>query len=75
MKTDKEWQDHVKGLVKSELAKRNINYIQLAERLNEAYGITESPQNLSNKIARGKFGAIFLVQVMEAIGCETLNLN
>lgn len=73
-KIDKEWQDHVKGLVKAELAKRNINYVQLAELLNEAYGITESPQKLSNKIARGKFSAIFMIQVLEAIGCRNLSI-
>lgn len=72
---DKEWQDRVKGLLKAELARRNINYVQLAELLNDAYGITESPQNLSNKIARGKFSAVFMVQVCEAIGCSSLNIQ
>lgn len=72
--TDKEWQDRLKGMVKSELAKRNINYVALAGLLEEAYGVTESPQNLSNKIARGKFSAVFMVQILEAIGCEKLSL-
>ena len=75
MSDDKEWQDRVKGLLKAELAKRNINYVQLAELLAEAYGSTESPQNLSNKIARGKFSAIFMVQVCEVIGCTTLSID
>jgi len=30
MVTDKDWQDRLKGMVKAELAKRNINYVQLA---------------------------------------------
>lgn len=72
---DKEWQDRVKGLLKAELAKRNINYIQLSGLLEENYGITESPQNLSNKVARGKFSAIFLVQALEAIECQELKIN
>ena len=74
MSDSKEWQDRVKGLLKAELAKRNINYIQLAELLQDNYGIKESPQNLSNKIARGKFSAIFMVQVCEVIECPTINL-
>jgi len=74
MSDDKEWQDRVKGLLKAELAKRNINYVQLAEMLKEAYGSTESSQNLSNKIARGKFSAVFLVQVCEVIGCDSLRV-
>ncbi len=69
---DKEWQNRVKGLLKAELARRNINYVQLAELLSQKYGVTESPQNLSNKIARGKFSAVFMVQVCEAIGCKSL---
>lgn len=75
MADDKEWQDRVKGLLKAELAKRNINYVQLAELLKEAYGSTDSHLNLSNKIARGKFSAIFLIQVCEVIGCAELKLS
>ena len=70
--TDKDWQDRLKGMVKAELAKRNINYVQLAGKLGEAYGVSETPQNLSNKIARGKFSAVFMVQVLEAIGCDSI---
>lgn len=75
MSDSKEWQDRVKGLLKAELAKRNINYVQLSELLEQNYGITESPQNLSNKIARGKFSAVFMVQILEAIGCENLKIS
>lgn len=74
MSESKEWQDRVKGVLKAELAKRNINYIQLSKLLEENYGITESPQNLSNKIARGKFSAVFMVQVLEVIGCAELKI-
>lgn len=75
MMTDKDWQDRLKGMIKAELAKRNINYVALAGMLEEAYGVTDSPQNLSNKIARGKFSAIFMVQVLEVIGCEKMDIN
>lgn len=75
MMTDKDWQDRLKGMVKSELAKRNINYVTLAGMLEESYGVTESPQNLSNKIARGKFSAVFMVQILEVIGCENMQLS
>ena len=75
MTDSKEWQDRVKGLLKGELAKRNINYQQLSVMLEESYGVKESPPNLSNKIARGKFSAIFMVQVMEVIGCPTITIS
>ena len=72
--SEQDWKDHVRGLLKAELAKRNINYIQLAELLEEKFGVVESQQNLSNKIGRGTFGAIFMIQILEAIGCESLAL-
>ena len=71
----KEWEDRVKGLLKAELAKRNINYQQLSALLDEKYGITESPQNLSNKVARGKFSAVFMIQVCEAIECFNIQVQ
>lgn len=71
---DKQWKERVKGLVRSELAKRNINYVQLSEKL-KAIGINESPQNLSNKISRGTFGAVFMLQVFQVIECEKIDLT
>ncbi len=71
---DKEWQDRVKGLLKAELKRRNVSYKQLAERL-EALGIHETERNINNKISRGGFTAVFLVQCLVAIGCSSLRLE
>lgn len=68
-----QWKDKVKGILKAELAKRNINYVRLSELLQEK-GIQETPQNLSNKIGRGTFGAVFMFQILETIGCEEIRL-
>lgn len=70
---DKDWQDRVKGLLKAELKRRNVGYRELAERLT-AMGIPESERNIANKIARGGFTAVFLVQCLEAAGCQSLRL-
>ena len=72
--SDKEWKDHARGILRSELAKRNVNYVQLSEMLSRE-GIEESPQNLSNKIARGTFGAVFMLQILNAIGCRELKIS
>ncbi|MDR6773573.1 DUF6471 domain-containing protein [Azospirillum sp. BE72] len=74
MKTDKEWADQVKGILKAELKRRNVTYEQLAHRLGEL-GVQESPENIANKVSRGKFTAVFLMQCLEAIGCKTLSLT
>ena len=69
-----EWEDRATGVLKAELARRKVNYVQLSQLLNDAYGIQESQHNLSNKIRRGKFSAVFLFQVLEVIGCERLEI-
>jgi hypothetical protein len=70
----KEWRALVKGLLKAELKRRNLNYADLANKLC-AIGVKDNERNISNKIARGSFTAVFLVQCMEAIGCNTIHLK
>lgn len=72
--TDDDWKHKAKGLLKSEIVKRNLSYVDVAEHLKQL-GIEETPQNISNKIARGTFGVIFMLQVLTVIGCENLNLQ
>lgn len=72
--SDKEWQDRTKGLLKAELKRRNVGYRELAEKLT-AMGIAETETNIKNKISRGGFTAIFLLQVMAAIGVKELRLE
>ena len=70
----KDWQAKVKGILKAELRRRNLTYADLAKRL-AAIGVKDSERNISNKIARGSFTAVFFVQCMEAIGCKTIHLD
>jgi len=72
---DDEWKARARGILKAELARRNIKQVELAKMLEEAYGIKETPQSLSNKISRGTFSAVFMLQILEAIGCSTLAIN
>jgi len=74
MATDTDWQTKVKGLLKAELKRRNIGYRELAERLG-AMGVHDSERNIANKISRGGFTAVFLVQCLEAIGAQSLRLS
>lgn len=48
--------------------------MQLVELL-KGLGVEETPENLANKINRGKFSAIFLFQCLEAIGCPLIRLR
>ena len=71
---DKEWQDRVKGILKSELKRRNLSYKQLAEKLGEI-GVQETELNIKNKISRGGFTAVFFVQCLVAIGAESVSVR
>jgi hypothetical protein len=46
----------------------------LAERL-ATVGVRDNAVNLRNKVARGTFSAVFLVQCLRAIGVRTLRLG
>ena len=70
---DKEWEDRVKGLLKAELKRRNVTYAELVGRLADI-GVHDSEPNIRNKISRGKFTAVFLVQCLSAIGVSEIRL-
>jgi hypothetical protein len=70
----KDWQAKVKGILKAELKRRSLTYADLAAKLAEI-GIKDEERNISNKIGRGSFTAVFFVQCLEAIGCTTLHLE
>ena len=69
-----DWEAKVKGILKAELKRRDISYQQLAEKLAKI-GIAESAENIANKISRGKFSAVFLMQCMAVINCHTIRLD
>ncbi len=71
---DKEWQDRVKGILKAELKRRNVSYRLLSGRLADM-GIHEGEKNIRNKISRGGFSAVFLIQCLAAAGCQTVRIS
>lgn len=71
---EKEWEDRVKRLLKAELARKGVTYAQLVGKLAEI-GVMDSEPNIRNKISRGKFTAVFLLQCLRAIGTDTLRLD
>ena len=69
-----EWEERVRGWLRAELARRNVSYPELADRLR-AIGVVETHKNLSNKIKRGKFPAAFFFLCMSVLGCRTIHLD
>ena len=72
--SDTVWEAKVKGLLKGELKRRNVSYGQLVTKLAEI-GVVDSEPNIRNKLSRGKFTAVFLIQCLEAIGTTSLRMD
>lgn len=72
--TEKKWQERVKSLLKAELKRKNVTYAQLSIKLNEI-GVNEKPENITLKMSRGKFSAIFLLQCLSVIGVTNIRLD
>ncbi|GGN63099.1 hypothetical protein GCM10011349_47370 [Novosphingobium indicum] len=70
---EKEWEDKVKGMLKGELKRRGVTYAELAGKLADI-GVHDSEPNIRNKISRGKFTAVFLIQCLEAIGASDIRI-
>ena len=71
---EKEWEDRAKGMLKGELKRRGVTYAGLVGKLAEI-GVMDSEPNIRNKISRGKFTAVFLIQCLEAIGTSLVRLD
>ena len=71
---DRKWQLTAAGLLKSEMAKRNLGYRDLEARLR-TLGVEDNEKNLSTKISRGRFTAAFFLQAMQAMGARVIRLD
>ncbi|MEL7730369.1 DUF6471 domain-containing protein [Citromicrobium bathyomarinum] len=70
---EKQWEERVKTLLKVELKRQNVTYAELVGKLADI-GVMDSEPNIRNKISRGKFTAVFLVQCLTAIGVTELRM-
>jgi hypothetical protein len=68
------WKARAKGVVRAELARQDLSYGDLAEKL-AAIGVKDNELNVKNKIGRGSFTFVFFLQCMEAIGTKTVHLG
>jgi len=69
-----DWEAKVANLLKAELKRRGTTYARLVDLLAEI-GVDEKEVNIRNKLARGKFSAVFLIQCLEAVGISSLRLD
>lgn len=70
-----DWEVAAKGLIKSEMVQRELDYTRLAERLQAIGFARVTANNLKSKINRGSFSASFLLQALIAMGCEEISIK
>lgn len=71
---DVDWTRFVKGLLRAEMTRRQLGYDDLVKLLAEI-GVKETSANLRNKLSRGSFTAVFMVQCLRAMGVSSLRLD
>lgn len=74
MPEQNQWETRVANLLKAELKRKGVTYSHLVSKLSEM-GVNEKEANIANKLARGKFSAVFLVQCLDAIEVNDLRVN
>ena len=70
---EKGWEELAKNILRAEMMKNGVSYATLAERL-ATLGITDNELNLRNKVSRGRFTAVFLMQCLKALDAEWIHI-
>jgi hypothetical protein len=68
------WEDRARRYLKAELARADVGYRELAERLKK-HGLQETEASIANKISRGTFPATFLLASLIAIEADMVRLE
>lgn len=68
------WTQEAKGVLRSELDRRGVTYMQLAKLL-QASGVEETTRSIANKVSRGTFSFVFFLQVMRVLGVQEVVLK
>lgn len=70
---EKAWEELAKNILRAQMMVNGVSYATLAERL-AALGITDNELNLRNKVSRGRFTAVFLMQCLTALGADWIKV-
>ena len=73
-KDKKYWAKIASKILKTELAKRDMTYIELVKKLKDM-GIEIKVEDMRGRIARGTFSAILFIQCLKAIDVKNLQLE
>lgn len=66
-----DWRQVVQRIIKAEMSKRSVKYQELSERLARI-GVSQSADNLRNKVNKGILGADLMLQVMYVLNMRKI---
>lgn len=69
----KDWEELAKNILRAEMMRRGVSYSGLVDRLG-MQGVADNELNLRNKVSRGRFTAVFLLQCLKALEVEWIHL-
>lgn len=67
------WEDEAAAILKAELVRRDVSYKALANRLHEI-GVRETEGSIRNKLSRGTFKFVFVLQCAKALGMKSVDV-
>lgn len=69
-----DWSEQASGLLRRELARRKVDYRELATLLT-GMGLPHTEHEVTAEIEGGAFSAAFFVQCLEAVGAPVVRLD
>jgi len=74
MENEALYAQRARKIIKTEMYLRDVSYRDLSQLMGQI-GLEESETQLKTKINRGRFSFLFFLQVMDALGMESLDLQ
>lgn len=74
MKNEEIYAKRARKIIKTEMLLRDVSYRDLSQRLREI-GVYEVDSSIKTKINRGRFSLFFFLQVTEALGIKSIDLQ
>ena len=67
------WEELAKNILRAEMMRRGVSYTALVQRL-ATLGVEDNEINLRNKVSRGRFTAVFLMQCLRSLDAEWIHI-
>lgn len=74
MEAQSQWRMVVQRIVRSEMSLRGVKYQGLSDKLAEI-GVTQTADNLRNKVNKGILGADLLLQILFVLKARPLSVD